>query len=110
MNDIKLALLGDHEAAKRLTDGGVLLPCPWRGILPHVETYDRLIVYECECGERRSFPGILQRKESPVLASAPESAVKEYYHINADIDARLAWNTRAPILSAGEIERLEAQP
>ena len=25
--DIKLALLGDHEAAKRLTDAGVLVPC-----------------------------------------------------------------------------------
>lgn len=101
MDDIKLAMLGNKEAAKRLTEKGVLLPCPWCGILPHVETYDRLIVYECECGERRSFPGILQRKESPVLASAPESAVKEYYHRNADIDARLAWNTRAAVEMEG---------
>ena len=28
MDDTKRALLGDHEAAKRLTDAGVLLPCP----------------------------------------------------------------------------------
>ena len=28
MDDIKLALLGNKEAAKRLTDAGVLLPCP----------------------------------------------------------------------------------
>ena len=27
MNDVKRALLGDHEAAKRLTDAGVLLAC-----------------------------------------------------------------------------------
>ena len=27
MDDIKLALLGNKEAAKRLTDAGVLLPC-----------------------------------------------------------------------------------
>ena len=27
MDDIKLALLGNHEASKRLTDAGVLLPC-----------------------------------------------------------------------------------
>ena len=27
MDDIKLALLGNQEAAKRLTDAGVLLPC-----------------------------------------------------------------------------------
>ena len=25
--DIRLALLGDHEAAKRLTEAGVLAPC-----------------------------------------------------------------------------------
>ena len=31
MNDVKCALLGDHEAAKRLTDAGVLLPCPMCG-------------------------------------------------------------------------------
>ena len=27
MDDIKLALLGNKEAAQRLTDAGVLLPC-----------------------------------------------------------------------------------
>ena len=27
MDDIKLAMLGSKEAAKRLTDAGVLLPC-----------------------------------------------------------------------------------
>lgn len=26
--DISAAMLGDHEAAKRLTDAGVLVPCP----------------------------------------------------------------------------------
>lgn len=29
MDDVKLALLGDHEAARRLTDAGALLP--WIG-------------------------------------------------------------------------------
>ena len=28
MDDIKLAQLGDKEAAKRLTDAGVLVSCP----------------------------------------------------------------------------------
>lgn len=50
---------------------------------------------------------ILENKESLVLASAPESAIKEYYHKDADIEARLAWNTRAPILSEREMEMLE---
>ena len=27
MDDTKRALLGDHEAAKRLTETGVLVPC-----------------------------------------------------------------------------------
>ena len=31
MNEEKRALLGDHEAAKRLTDAGVLVPCPMCG-------------------------------------------------------------------------------
>ena len=31
MDDIKLAMLGNKEAAKRLTDAGVLVPCPFCG-------------------------------------------------------------------------------
>lgn len=42
-----------------------------------------------------------------MLASAPESAIKEYYHKDADYEAMLAWNTRAPVLSAEEIQKLE---
>ena len=105
--DIRAAMLGDQDAAKRLTEAEVLVPCPWCGGTPKVTTFDRWIVYECACGETKTYPGCIQTKESPVLASAPESAVKEYYHIDADIEARLAWNTRAPILSESEMEMLE---
>lgn len=31
MDDVKRALLGDQEAAKRLTEAGVLIPCPGCG-------------------------------------------------------------------------------
>lgn len=31
MDDKTRALLGDHEAAKRLMDAGVLVPCPMCG-------------------------------------------------------------------------------
>ena len=31
MDDIKFALLGDRDAARRLTDAGVLIPCPGCG-------------------------------------------------------------------------------
>ena len=109
MTDIRKAMLGDHEAAKRLTEQGVLVPCPWCGETPKVTAFDRWIVYECACGETKTYPGCIQTKESPVLASAPESAVREYYHRDADIEARLAWNTRAPILSESEMEMLDGK-
>ena len=31
MTDERRALLGDHEASKRLSEAGVLLPCPFCG-------------------------------------------------------------------------------
>lgn len=34
MDDIKRALLGNHEAAERMTEKGVLLGCPWCGKTP----------------------------------------------------------------------------
>lgn len=30
-NDVKAAFIGDHEAARRVTEKGELLPCPWCG-------------------------------------------------------------------------------
>ena len=36
-SDVRAALLGDHEAAKRLTEQGVLLGCPFCGGEPMVE-------------------------------------------------------------------------
>ena len=36
IKDVRAALLGDHEAAKRLTEAGVMLPCPWCGETPKV--------------------------------------------------------------------------
>lgn len=109
MDDIKLAMLGNREAAKRLTERGVLVPCPWCGETPKVTAFDRWIVYECACGETKTYPGCIQTKASPVLASAPESALKEYYHRDADIEARLAWNTRAEILNESELKKLEEE-
>ena len=109
MTDEQKALLGDHEAAKRLTEQGVLLGCPWCGRTPKITTFDRWIVYECECGETKTYPGYIQTKESSVLAFSPKSAIKEYYHRDADIEARRAWNTRAAILSESELKKLEEE-
>ena len=88
MTDLKRALLGDHEAAKRLTEQGVLLPCPG-------------------CGESHEIAVCIQ-----------ERILLEYYgHCwrcgwygpirQTEKEARLAWNTRAPILSAEEMEMLD---
>ena len=89
MDDIKLAQLGDKEAAKRLTDAGVLVPCPMcnetESLAEVKETLSGLLCCHyilCECG-----------CEGPARTNKYE--------------ARLAWNTRAPILSSEEMEMLE---
>lgn len=86
MDDIKLALLGNKEAAKRLTDAGVLLPCPFCGGEAMVE-YDTIELFEYEVFCRDC--GVMPR-------SSEDEQV-----------ARLDWNSRAPILSAEEMEMLE---
>ena len=85
MNDIKLAMLGSKEAAKRLTEAGVLVPCPMCGKTGVLHSIDNCkTVFACcpVCG---------------LMTRAYKGHEK----------ARLAWNTRAPILSAEEMEMLE---
>ena len=86
MDDIKLAMLGNKDAAKQLTDAGVLVPCPFCGGEAMVE-YDTIepfeyVVFCGDCG---------------VMTTTSED----------EQVARLAWNTRAPILSESEMEMLE---
>ena len=85
MDDIKRALLGDKEAAKRLTDAGVLVPC---------------------CGKAPNFHHFVG-----LGAWAVECSVNGHIHnttlCSSEYESRLAWNTRAPILSAEEMEMLE---
>lgn len=89
MDDITLALLGDHEAAERVTKKGVLLPCPWCKKTP---TEDDLFY---RWGKYSFFHGCKK-------AGAMRIEGKTRF------DVCLAWNTRAPMLSAEEMERLEA--
>lgn len=89
MNDVKRALLGDHEAAKRLTDAGALLPCPFCG----GEVYENQWV-DCKY---ESIRVVMQCKRCTVQTPISVSVRR----------ARLAWNTRAPILSAEVMEMLE---
>lgn len=84
MDDKMRALLGDREAAKQLTDAGVLVACPMCGDTPHITTEFDSGYFWCEC------PCGVETGACPT----------EY-------NAMLLWNTRAPILSAEEIQKLE---
>ncbi len=87
MTDERCALLGDHEASKRLTDAGVLVPCAHcKGRAVLVEgTLSAPGRYSVVCGE--------------CFCATTWCISKE--------DAIGRWNTRAPILSAEEMEMLE---
>lgn len=82
MDDIKLALLGNKEAAKRLTDAGVRIPCRCGA--------KGEIITMAKYGENRWKPAVIR---------CPKC------HYEACLTV---WNTRAPILSAEEMEMLEA--
>lgn len=88
LTDIQRAMLGDHEAAARLTEQGVLVGCPI-------------------CGKG----GVLHSIDNcqTVYAACPACGLMTRAYKGHE-KARLAWNTRAPILSAEKIERLGAQP
>ena len=84
MTDKTRAMLGDHEAAKRLTEAGIAIPCPFcaNRIISRCE-YNGLYAYTCSsCGTSGDIE-IGRRK------------------------ALLSWNTRAPILSESELKKLE---
>ena len=101
MNDIKRALLGDHEAAKRLTDAGELLPCPCCGGKPTTRIRVKAECIEMEvkcfnCGTNKFYQVEICDTEFNKLTSGMTQAIK-------------AWNTRAPILSAEEMEMLHGK-
>ena len=93
MDDIKLAMLGSEEAARRLTGAGVLLPCPFCGSEAHlfVQNGVRVICPKCDASSKILVDG---RGPRGITGNATKAVVR-------------AWNTRAPILSEREIEMLE---
>lgn len=80
------AMLGDKEAQRQITERGELLPCPWCNRLPDVE-YDTMGPF--------MWTAICPR------CGVYQSCTDEEWQ------ARLDWNSRAPILSAEEMEMLE---
>ena len=100
MDDKTRAMLGDHEAAKRLTDAGVLLPCAHcggeakfkRGFQSRQIAHYRQAVVQCKkCGVRT-----VTHRQLPMerWQDVDRAAIEE-------------WNIRAQILSAEEMEMLE---
>ncbi len=85
MDDVKLAMLGNKDAAKRLTDAGVLVPCCC-GYDAHIK-YDEGQGYKVCCGS-------LTCGNETLWWGDKGTAIQ-------------VWNTRAPILSAEEIQKLE---
>lgn len=87
MDDVTRALLGDHEAAERLTERGELIPFP-------------------SCKNREVRILYAKRLWWDYWVSCPicgfYGPVKE-----SEIKARKAWNTRAPLLTAAQMEALE---
>ncbi len=88
MDDIKLAMLGSKDAAKRLTEAGVLVPCP----MCHGKARIR--------NERYYQPNIRRN----VICTRCFTNSGWY---KTEYEAILSWNTRAPILSESELKKLE---
>lgn len=89
MDDKTRALLGDHEAAKRLTKAGVLVPCPKCGGPGEVYKYP---------GEDWGQPYTAKCKKNDCFWIGKDFSTKK--------QAIREWNTRAPILSAEEVEKI----
>lgn len=116
MDDHTLALLGDRAAQERITERGELLPCPFcgsskvkvrhRGVIAGTNGLGHMVenhAYSVRCnvcharGPLKSgkvvppFP-FIQDEPREIPSWATTDCVLSYR-------ARLAWNTRAPILT-----------
>lgn len=94
---VRRALLGDTQAQKECTAQGIALPCPFCGQKPSWVT----------TGENNDLLrfGCLQDMQHCIVWTIPFT---KPYHENALQMAVNRWNTRAPVPTAEQIERLEA--
>lgn len=86
MDDIKLAMLGNKEATKRLTDAGEMVPCPM-----------------CNGESLLNTLRMEAQRKNPAVVKCSKCGLETRVYDRIK-DARLAWNTRAPILSSEEME------
>lgn len=97
MTDIQRTMLGDHEAAARLTEQGVLIPCPFCGgsvRMQNVRLSGRLLKtdFMCKkCCKVQTFGQYIIDVENEF---ENPSALSQ-------------WNTRAPLLTPEQIDMLE---
>ena len=101
-NDVKRALLGDHEAAKRLTDAGVLVPCCGKMVV----RAGTIAEHEYMDEDAPGYDWCATHYDA-VCDATNGGCGGHTGPCKSEYDARLAWNTRAPILSAEEMEMLE---
>lgn len=90
MDDRTLALLGDRAAQERITELGELLPCHCIGSAPQLA--------QTNIDERNYYHVLCRSCGSGTFLSRNKRIVIK------------AWNTRAPILTSEQIERLEDKP
>ena len=99
MTDIQKAMLGDHEAAKRLTERYELLPCPCCGGQAKCFGGQSIAYVRCKaCG-----------LEICRMDADGEDIISQICAVAPKYEARLAWNIRAPILSESELKKLEEE-
>ena len=85
MDDVMRAMLGDHEAAERLTERGDLIPCSCGSNGRYIHRQD--MGYKVACD------GVICGNETLWFGDKKTAA-----HV---------WNTRAPLLTAAQMEALE---
>lgn len=83
MDDIALAMLGDKEAAERLTETGVLIPCQHCGGQMIIsfdsdgveDTLGRKWAWTAVCGKCCATTGLCYSKEQSIKANNTRAAV-----------------------------------
>lgn len=87
------------EEHKYLLGKSKLLPCPFCGGSPYIDSCDRIINIGCSaCGYHRYFHGLVQNDyETAVVASYKKGTKEplEWYDKDAYQKAADAWNVRA---------------
>lgn len=94
LDEKTLALLGDHDAAQRMTERGELLPCPFCKCNPALEEGFGSFDYRCNTDGCRG---------SSYSSYGDDGGDLTY---SSEYEARKAWNTRAPLLTPVQLALL----